>query len=44
MKEFPSAKMNHTLLREVYRRHGIKKKKMRWYKVPKKYDPDKAKS
>ena len=36
--------MNPTLLREVYRRHGIKKKKLRWYKTPYKYDPDKAKT
>ena len=43
LKEFPSAKMNPTLLREIYRRHGIKKKKLRWYKVPNKYDPEKAK-
>ena len=27
--------MNPTLLREVYRRHGIKKKRYRWYKVDK---------
>ena len=43
LREFPGSKMNSTLLREVYRRHGIKKKKIRWYKVPKKNDPDKAK-
>ena len=35
MKEFPTAKMNSTLLRLVYRTHGIKKKKLRWYKTPK---------
>ena len=34
-KEFPSAKINPTLLRQVYARHGIKKKKLRWYKAPK---------
>ena len=33
--------MNPTLLREVYARHGIKKKKLRWYKTPKEQDPDK---
>ena len=27
--------MNPTLYREVYRRHGIKKKRYRWYKVDK---------
>ena len=43
LKEFPTAKMNRTLIREFYRRHDIKKKKLRWYKVPKKYDSDKAK-
>ena len=34
-REFPTAHMNPTLYREVYRRHGIKKKKYRWYKVDK---------
>ena len=34
-KEFPSAKINPTLLRQVYALHGIKKKKLRWYKAPK---------
>ena len=33
--------MYPTLLREVYARHGIKKKKLRWYKTPKEQDPDK---
>ena len=35
LQEFPTAKMNPTLLREVYRQHGIKKKKLRWYKAAK---------
>ena len=34
-KEFPDANMNPTLLRQVYQRHGIKKKKYRWYKAAK---------
>ena len=33
--------MNVTLLREIYRRHKIKKRKLRFYKVPKNNDPDK---
>ena len=32
-REFPVSHMNPTLLREVYRRHHIRKKKYRWYKV-----------
>ena len=39
MVEFPSAKMNPTLLRKVYRLHGIKKKKIRWVKESKVQDP-----
>ena len=35
MREHPAAHMNPTLLREVYRRQGIKKKKLRWYKYDK---------
>ena len=35
--------MNPTLLRDVYARHGIKKKKLRWYKVAKHPDPEKEK-
>ena len=31
-QEFPTAKMNPTLLRKVYQIHGIKKKKIRWVK------------
>ena len=41
MREFPGAHINPTLLREVYTRHFIKKKKLRWYKSPKHQDPDK---
>ena len=32
LREFPTAHMNPTLLRDVYRLNGIKKKKVRWYK------------
>ena len=35
--------MNPTLLRLVYTKHGIKKKKLRWYKEPKHPDAEKAK-
>ena len=38
-REFPSAQMNQTLLRKVYRIHGIKKKAIRWNKTPKNQDP-----
>ena len=38
-KEFPGAKMNRTLLRKVYRVHGIKKKKLFWTKQAKDHDP-----
>ena len=31
-KEFPTAKLNPTLLRKIYSIHKIKKKKIRWYK------------
>ena len=31
-KEFHGAKMNTALLRMIYRKHGIKKKKLRWTK------------
>ena len=41
MREFPGAHMNPTLLRQVYTKHFIKKKKLRWYKSPKQQDPDK---
>ena len=40
-KEFPEAKINPTLLRKLYAISKIKKKKLRWYKSPKKQDPDK---
>ena len=32
--------MNPTLLREVYRRHGIRKKRFRWYKVDPNYQTE----
>ena len=38
-REFPTAKMNVTLLRKIYRQHGVKKKKIRFYKVQKDGDP-----
>ena len=31
--------MNISLLRDIYRRHKIKKRKIRFYKVPKNNDP-----
>ena len=31
--KYPQAHMNPTLYRQVYRRHWIRKKKFRWYKV-----------
>ena len=33
-EEFPNAKLNYTLLSRIYKMHGIKKKKLRWYKTP----------
>ena len=42
-KEFPGAEMNPTLLRKIYRLHGIQKKRYRWHKTPKVLEPDKAK-
>ena len=36
--------MNTALLRKIYEMHKIKKRKLRWYKTPKEYDPDKAKT
>ena len=33
--------MNPTLLRVIYAKHGIKKKKLRWYKAAREQDPDK---
>ena len=41
LKEFPTAKINPTLLRQVYKRHGIRKKKYRWYKTKKIEDREK---
>ena len=43
-KEFPSAMMNPTLLRKIYKLHKIKKKKYRWHKSPKELDPEKQKT
>ena len=37
-KEFPNAKLNPTLLRQVYQRQGIKQKKLRWTKASKELD------
>ena len=42
LREFPSAKINPTLLRKVYRLHHIKKKKLRWYKTPTESDTRKS--
>ena len=39
-KQFPAAHINPTLLRQVYRRHRIKKRALRWYKQPKDRDPE----
>lgn len=39
-RQFPSAHINPTLLRLVYRKHGIKKKHIRWTKSAKKPDPE----
>ena len=41
-KEFPSAKINPTLLRKVYRLNHIKKKKLKWFKEDKDKDPSKV--
>ena len=42
-REFPTAHINPTLLRQVYTRHFIKKKKLRWYKTAKHPDEEKTK-
>ena len=42
-REFPAIKMNPTLLRQVYSKFKIKKKKFRWYKTAKSTDEDKTK-
>ena len=42
-REFPTIKMNPTLLRQVYSKFKIKKKKFRWYKTAKSTDEDKTK-
>ena len=34
-RKFPERKLNATLLRRVYRIHGVKKKALRWKKRPK---------
>ena len=39
-REFPSAHMNPTLLRLVYRKHGIKKKRLKWTKQAPNPDPE----
>ena len=39
-REFPSAHMNPEQLRLVYRKHGIKKKYLRWTKSAPKPDPE----
>ena len=43
-REFPGANMNPTLLSQVYRLHGIKKKKYKWYKAAKEQDAEKQKT
>ena len=35
---FPTTHMNTALIRQVYRKNGIKKKKYRWFKEPKNKD------
>ena len=42
-KEFPVGHMNPTLLKKVYDQHRIKRRALRWYKVPKGQDPEKVK-
>ena len=42
LRVFPTAHMKVCTLREVYRQHGIKRKKFKWYKQPVDQDPDKA--
>ena len=37
-REFPTASANATLLRQVYARAKIKKKRLKWIKLPKDYD------
>ena len=39
-KQFLAAHLNPTLLRQVYQRHKIKKRALRWYKQPKDRDPE----
>ena len=40
-REFPQAHINRTLLRQIYVRHGIKKKCLKWYKQAVNRDPEK---
>ena len=40
---FPAASMNTALLRKIYAKHRIKKKKYRYHKQPKDNDPAKQK-
>ena len=40
-REFPTAKMNPFLLAQIYKQHGIKKKKLRWAKAAKDQDQEK---
>ena len=41
-KEFPDGHLNPTLLQKVYHQHKIKKRALRWFKVPNHPDPEKA--
>ena len=43
LREFPSAHMNPTLLRQIYLKYRIKKKKLRWYKVAPEQDEEEKK-
>ena len=43
-KEFPTAKLNPTLLRKIYSIHKIKKKKIKWYKSGKDQGADQVQS
>ena len=40
-RQFPGVQMNTALLRLVYRKHGIKKKKLKWFKQAKGMTPAK---
>ena len=41
LKEFPIAHINPTLLRKVYHKYLIKKKKLKWFKLAKESNPSK---